>query len=360
MKTAPLIDNEIERLEILHSTNLLDSEQEQVFDAITHATAKLCAMPLSFICLVDTERVWFKSAAGMEGVAEIPRKVGFCPHTITQENIFEVKDATKDSRFRHSPLVINEPYLQYYVGVPLITHDGYALGTLCVMDYQANYLDESKKQILKDQASIVISLIEAKRIRESLTISLTRKLNDLSKLASNEVYLISSHTNKFVYANQIALANLDYSLEKLKQLHWSEIFYNIPDDISLDNTEYSDPNSLNSLSFEALNKRSNGSTYPVESAIELCFFNNDEHLIISNDISNKKTAQERYKQLTSREKEVMKMLIKDQAKLTNKQVAENMGISKRTVEVHRRSIMLKTQAHNRTELVELARACNLI
>ena len=138
-------EQEIQRLEILRSTNLLDTEGECAFDSITKATAKLCDMPLSFICLVDAERVWFKSLSGMDGITEIPRDIGFCPYTIQQKGLFEVQDASLDPRFKDSPLVINKPNLHYYAGYPLITKDGFALGTLCVMDYKPNSLDEQKK-----------------------------------------------------------------------------------------------------------------------------------------------------------------------------------------------------------------------
>ncbi len=61
-------EQEIERLEILRSINLLDTEGENSFDSITSAAAELCGMPLSFICLVDTEFVRFKSSAGFQGI----------------------------------------------------------------------------------------------------------------------------------------------------------------------------------------------------------------------------------------------------------------------------------------------------
>ena len=105
MQQSNLQHNEIDRISVLHEIKILDTPAESVFDAITAATAKLCDMPLSFVCLVDTERVWFKSSMGIEGIDEIPREIGFCPYTIMQEGVFEVKDATIDNRFSSNPMV---------------------------------------------------------------------------------------------------------------------------------------------------------------------------------------------------------------------------------------------------------------
>ncbi len=163
MRASSPPNNEIDRLSVLYDTNILDTQAESAFDAITEATAKLCGMPLSFVCLVDAERAWFKYANGIEGISGIHKDIGFCPHTIMQQGIFEVKNASIDPRFSNSPLVVDVPNLQYYAGAPLITSDGYALGTLCVMDYQPRELVSSQKEQLHKLASIVTALIEAKR-----------------------------------------------------------------------------------------------------------------------------------------------------------------------------------------------------
>ena len=284
-------EQEIERLEILRSTNLLDTEGENSFDAITEAASQLCDMPLSFICLVDAERVWFKSAAGMDGITEIPRNIGFCPHTIMQSGLFEVQDARVDSRFKDNPLVINEPNLCYYAGYPLITQDNHALGTLCVMDYQPNQLDDNKQKQLKNLATIVTSLIEAKRIKESSKLSLKHRLGDVVEISLNEVFLINSKSQKIVYANRSAQRNLKYHLTDLKSLCWQDIFDDMPIDATIDFKDSTSENKCNTITFEATHKRSDGSTYPVESKIQPCCLDNNEYLIISNDISLRKQSE---------------------------------------------------------------------
>ena len=297
-------EQEIERLEILRSTNLLDTEGETSFDTITDSAAKLCDMPLSFICLVDSERVWFKSAAGMEGVSEISRNIGFCPHTIQQTDLFEVENAKLDSRFSISPLVIEEPNLCYYAGYPLITHDNYALGTLCVMDFKPNKLDDSKKQLLKNLSTVVTSLIEAKRIKESKKLSLQHRLGDVVENSLNEVYLVNTDTQKIVYANRSAQRNLQHNLIDLKEQHWKTIFEEIPDNITICNNPKETTLSCTPFVFEAIQKRADGSTYPVEAKIQSCCLENNEYLIISNDISDRKRSEEELKNNEHRYREL--------------------------------------------------------
>ena len=299
-----LPEQEIERLEILRSTNLLDTEGESSFDSLTNAAAKLCDMPLSFICLVDTERVWFKSLSGMEGISEIPRDIGFCPHTIMQEGLFEVQNAALDPRFKDNPLVINEPNLLYYAGYPLVTHDGYALGTLCVMDYKPNQLDENKKSTLKNLSVVVTSLIEAKRIKESNRLSLKHRLGNVVENSLNEVYLVNSESQKIVYANRSALRNLGYNLSSIKKLNWEQIFEFIPSGVAIKHRCTPNSNTSPPISFEAVQKRCDGSTYPVETKIQSCCLDNDEHLIISNDITLRKQREQELSKNESRYREL--------------------------------------------------------
>ena len=212
MQPSSLKNSEIDRLSVLYDTNLLDTPTESAFDAITGVITRLLGMPMSFICLIDSERVWFKSAIGIDGVSEIPRNVGFCPHAIMQDGIFEVKNATTDVRFKNSPLVTDAPNAQYYAGAPLITSDGYALGTLCVMDYQPRELDTEQKELLQNLASTATALIEAKRIKEIKRLSIHYRLGDIVEISPHEIYLIDADSKKINYANRAAQLNLGYSL----------------------------------------------------------------------------------------------------------------------------------------------------
>ena len=306
LKSAAKSLNEAERLAVLHDTCLLDSPHEDAFDAITSITAQLCEAPISIICLVDAERVWIKSVRGLSGVSEIPRAQGFCPHTINQNGIFEIGDATKDERFHDNPLVISEPYFKYYAGTPLITRDGYALGTLCILDYQPNKLSAEKKIYLEDMAKVVTELIEARRTKETKRLSLEHRLGDIAELSANEIYLVNEQTERFVYANRSAQRALGYSLNELKLLKWHNIIESTsPPSSSADINNYNlSTLALNSEAQEFSHRRKDGSTYPVESIFQSCFLENDEFLVMSNDISQRKQSEEALQNSETRYREL--------------------------------------------------------
>lgn len=297
MQPSNLPNSEIDRLSILYDANILDTPPESAFDAITEVTAKLCGMPLSFVCLVDAERVWFKSVSGMDGINEINRDIGFCPHTIQQQDVFEVKNASSDTRFSSSPLVVNAPNLQYYAGAPLITSDGYALGTLCVMDYQPSELKLAQKEQLKKLASTVTALIEANQIKEIKRVSINHRLGDIVELSPHEIYLVDIESEKISYANRSAQANLGYSLNTLKQLKWKNILSHAP--IALITKHLSTNRSFHStpIQFQASQKRNDGSEYPVECILKASGFGSNEFLMISNDISQRRSSEDRERAL---------------------------------------------------------------
>jgi len=297
MQPAKLTHNEEQRLSALYETGLLDTPAENAFDSITNITAHLFAMPLSLVCLVDAERVWLKSSKGVEDVNEIQRDIGFCPHTITQKDIFEVKNASTDNRFHDNPLVMNKPNFLYYAGAPLITSDGYALGTLCVMDFQARELSDTQKAQLKDLAATTTALIEARRQAHIQQLAQDYQLGAIVEIAPNEIYLVDTETNKINYANRAAQLNLGCSLDRLKQLSWNEILIESPEELiksylQTNRSFFSAP-----INFEARQKRTDGSTYPVDCQIQASSSSPAEFLIISNDISKRINAQNREKAL---------------------------------------------------------------
>src|SRR3954454_7818085 len=129
----PAKTNEARRLKVLWQYEILDTVPEEVFDDLTELAARICEAPIALISLVDEDRQWFKSKVGVT-IKETSRDISFCSRAIEQEDLFIVPDAMKDARFSHNPLVISEPKIRFYAGAPLITPDGHALGTLCVID----------------------------------------------------------------------------------------------------------------------------------------------------------------------------------------------------------------------------------
>jgi GAF domain-containing protein len=160
---APTPKNEKRRLEVLWQHDLLDTVPEQIFDDLTELAGLVCDAPISLISLVDENRQWFKSKVGL-AVSETPRSVSFCAHAITQEDLFIVPDATLDPRFAQSPLVVAEPNIRFYAGAPLVTPDGHALGTLCVLDRVPRELTPNQKQALRVLARHTMSQLELRRL----------------------------------------------------------------------------------------------------------------------------------------------------------------------------------------------------
>ena len=160
--TALIPQNEKKRLKVLWQYEVLDTVPEEVFDNLTELAAKICEAPIALISLVDEKRQWFKAKFGTN-VSETPRDFSFCAQAITQTDLFIVPDATRDQRFAHNPLVTSEPKIRFYAGAPLITPDGHALGTLCVIDKVPRELRPGQKQALRILAHHVVSQLELRR-----------------------------------------------------------------------------------------------------------------------------------------------------------------------------------------------------
>lgn len=154
--------NEIKRLKVLWQYEVLDTVPEEVFDDLTELAARICNAPIALISLVDEDRQWFKSRVGMTP-QETSRDVSFCAHAIRGEGLFIVPDATQDSRFARNPLVTSDPKIRFYAGAPLITPDGHALGTLCVMDNVPRELRLDQQQALRVLARHVMTQLELRR-----------------------------------------------------------------------------------------------------------------------------------------------------------------------------------------------------
>ena len=160
--SAPIPRNESKRLKVLWQYEVLDTVPEEVFDDLTELAARICEAPIALISLVDEKRQRFKSKVGVS-VSETSRDLSFCAYAITQSDLFIVPDATRDQRFANNPLVTSDPKIRFYAGAPLITPDGHALGTLCVIDKVPRELRLEQKQALRILARHVVSQLELRR-----------------------------------------------------------------------------------------------------------------------------------------------------------------------------------------------------
>src|SRR6266403_760748 len=160
--TAPFPKNEKQRLKVLWQYSVLDTMPEEIFDDLTELAARICEAPVAMITLVDEDRQWFKAKVGVS-INETSRDISFCAHAITQPGLFIVPDATRDERFAKNPLVKSDPKVRFYAGAPLVSPDGYALGTLCVIDKVPRELRPEQKQALRILARHVVSQLELRR-----------------------------------------------------------------------------------------------------------------------------------------------------------------------------------------------------
>ena len=148
-----------ERLEALRRYDVLDTPPEERFDRVAELAAYLFDVPIALVSLVDADRQWLKACIGIDQ-RETDRSVSFCAHAIRADEPMVVEDATQDERFVDNPLVTGEPGIRFYAGAPLITPDGHALGTLCVIDTEPRQPDAEQLAHLERLAQVVIDELE--------------------------------------------------------------------------------------------------------------------------------------------------------------------------------------------------------
>lgn len=190
MSKIPVPYNDAKRVQALHSYHILDSLSEETYDRLTQLAALICEVPISLITLVDEDRQWFKSKVGLD-IQETPREQSFCLYALIEPNYFEVEDASKDERFLENPLVTGDPNIKFYAGYPLLDEEGYALGTLCVIDRKPGKLTDKQRQALALLADEVMLLIKEKRKRNEFDNfqKLFEISNDLICIAGNDGFL---------------------------------------------------------------------------------------------------------------------------------------------------------------------------
>jgi diguanylate cyclase (GGDEF)-like protein len=218
------------RLAKLQGYHILDTPGEPAYDDIAALAAYICQTPTALVSLVDASRQWFKAKVGLEA-DETPLEGSFCLHTIQQSDVMVVEDALQDPFFRDTPLVVNAPHIRFYAGAPLITPDGHAIGSLCVIDYRPRQLGESQRRALQMLSHQVVAQMELthhaqrlssahehleQRVQERtvrLTSALHRLLKTQAKLLKREAALRHSS----LHDPLTDLPNRSYFLQRLEQ-----------------------------------------------------------------------------------------------------------------------------------------------
>lgn len=240
MTTYPMPSNETERLNLLYILNLLDTQEEPVFDHITRMVAKILDVPIVLVSLVDADRQWFKSRVGL-ATTETPRELAFCAHTIIDTTPLIVTDTTLDARFKDNPLVTGDPHIRFYAGVPLRSSGGLAIGTLCAIDSKPRLLSEDETNILIDMAALLSREVQLREsvilIRNQMSHSeqaieaVEARFRTVFERAGVGIALVAAD-GSWIRVNDALCQTLGYSQEELIKLTFVDITH--PQDLDSD------------------------------------------------------------------------------------------------------------------------------
>ncbi|MGV8959535.1 MAG: GGDEF domain-containing protein [Stenotrophomonas sp.] len=168
MIKPPMPANEAERLAALQRYRVLDSGRDAAFDDLVLIASTICGTSMGAVSLIDTDRQWFKSLQGLE-VQETGRDVSFCGHAINRPaHLLVVEDALNDDRFHDNPLVVQGPNIRFYAGAPLLSSDGFALGTLCVFDSTPRSLSPTQTEAMWALSRQVGLLLEMRNLMREI------------------------------------------------------------------------------------------------------------------------------------------------------------------------------------------------
>ena len=234
-----MIADESGRLAALRRYRILDTDPERAFDDLTLLASHVCGTPIALISLIDADRQWFKSRVGIT-IAETSRSVSFCTHVIQQRDLVVVPDARTNATFRDNPFVVAENGIRFYAGAPLVTPQGYALGTLCVLDKvprtltmdQIEALDALRRQVeaqLELRANLLdleIALAERDRAEATqveLIGELRASLDNVNKLSGLIPYCSACQFNMTIPADPRAIPTVtDGVMQVLVDKKWSD------------------------------------------------------------------------------------------------------------------------------------------
>ena len=167
---VPLPHDEVRRLAALHAYDILDTPRESQFDALVSLAAYAFDVPIVLLTFVDEHRQWFKATFGSTVAgSQTSRNISFCTHAIlSPDRPMVVEDATKDVRFSDNPSVTGALQYRFYAGAPIVNIDGFALGTICILDTVARSISSRELDALSALAVAVASTLERGRSHAEL------------------------------------------------------------------------------------------------------------------------------------------------------------------------------------------------
>ena len=211
------VQPEPERLQALYNYDVLDSPPEPSFDRLTALAARLFDAPIALVSLVERDRQWFKSAHGL-CASETSTSVSFCKYTLGGDRVLVIPDTTADPRFADNELVTCAPNIRFYAGAPLITPDGYNLGSLCIIDHKPREgLSASERRTLQDLADIAVDELELRRAYQKTESGLraqAERVTQAIELSQDAICLLDAD-NRFVFANRACTLLYGYPVEEL-------------------------------------------------------------------------------------------------------------------------------------------------
>jgi two-component system, cell cycle sensor histidine kinase and response regulator CckA len=291
---APFPTNEKERLSSLRRYAILDSDSEKAYDDLTFLAMQICDSPIALITLVDADRQWFKSKIGID-FSETPRDISFCAHAILDTELLMVCDATLDERFSDNPFVASGPKLRFYAGAPLVTPDGYSIGTICVADVKPRQLTSEQQQSLRVLARQCVLLLESGKQAEQELAGTKQMFQSLIESAFDG-YCV--HVNgTIVEGNSKGAELFGYSRDELigasiLTLIAPEFHETVAKRIQ---TADESPN------YEMLGLRKDGSRFPLEVFVKNQSQNGHiGRLVVCRDITNRKLSEDVIKQSEKR------------------------------------------------------------